>query len=225
MKSPGRLIVRIVLAAACCLAVDAFAQSSSRGGRWDLDLHLQYNDSKSITSDHGSTAEVDDSVGWGFGLGYNFNDHWGLEFNASWSTPDYTATIAPGPGNGAAARQSSGIMNIAAASLNGTYNFLSSAFTPFVTAGIGATYVDTNVPDGPPTSTCWQDPWWGYYCGTVAPSKADTYFSYNAGAGLRWDSKQALFLRALVSEQWVDVGGGVGTPGFLQVRFDVGVRF
>jgi hypothetical protein len=71
---------------------------------------------------------------------------------------------------------------------------------------------------------CWWDPWWGYYCGSVVPTKSNTYFSYNAGAGLRWDVNRAIFLRAVAVRQWIDVGGPVGSPAMDQYRIDIGFK-
>lgn len=109
--------------------------------------------------------------------------------------------------------------------LNGTWNILASAFTPFVTAGVGATYGDTNVPNGAPSTVCWWDPWWGYYCGTTVPTKSEIDLSYMAGAGLRWDARRSFFLRGFVARQWLQVGGSVGTPAVTQYRIDLGFRF
>jgi hypothetical protein len=42
---------------------------------------------------------------------------------------------------------------------------------------------------------------------------------------VRWDSPGSLFLRGLVSRQWLDVGGSTGSPAFTQIRVDIGARF
>ncbi|HEX4987046.1 MAG TPA: outer membrane beta-barrel protein [Burkholderiales bacterium] len=211
---------------ACLLwATSAAAEGSPRAGKWDFFFEALYADSKTVHSQEGSSADIDSDFGWGLGVGYNFNDHWGLEFGANWFQSGYDAHIAPAAGNGNKGQSISGTLEVSNFGLNGIYYFLPRSFTPFVTAGIGGTYVDTNIPNGPAVPVCWWDPWWGYYCAPAYPTRSDTYFSYNAGAGVRWDSSRSLFLRALVSEQWVDVGGGAGTPNFLQVRFDIGTRF
>ena len=41
-----------------------------------------------------------------------------------------------------------------------------ATFTPYVTGGIGYAFIDTNIPDSPPQTACWWDPWWGYVCDT-----------------------------------------------------------
>jgi len=220
------LIKTLVAAAAYSSMAGAFAQNTTdRAGHWDGSFQVLYGLSHTVNSDNGSSADIDDSYGWGLGFGYNFNDHWAIEFNGSYRQADYRARVTPAAGNSNLPQSISGTLESGTLAVNATYNFLSSALTPFVTAGIGATYIDTNIPNGLATPVCWWDPWWGYYCAPVYPTKSDTYFSYNAGAGVRWDSKGPLFLRGLVSEQWLDVGGGVGTPSSTVFRFDIGVRF
>ncbi len=72
---------------------------------------------------------------------------------------------------------------------------------------------------------CWWDPWWGYYCGTTVPTKTETDLSYMAGVGLRWVSPSTFFLRGLVARQWIDVGGGIGSPAVTAYRIDLGFKF
>ena len=104
-----------------------------------------------------------------------------------------------------------------------SYNVLHPE-TAFVTAGLGWTYIDTNIPSGLPESSCWYYPWWGQYCGTYVPTHDTTKVSYNAGAGLRLDACTAVF-RFLVNSQWVDFGGSYGSASTLQYRLDLGTKF
>jgi opacity protein-like surface antigen len=204
----------------------AAAQKEVRGGKWEGSVQLKYTDSKDIHGSSGSEANIDDAYALGLGFAYNFNDHLSLGGDFSWSQPDYTATVTPAAGNGNNAYTVSGTMEVFTAHAVATWNLFARPFTPFVSAGIGGVFVDTNIPSGPPVDVCWYDPWWGYYCGTTsAPTHNKTYFSYNAGAGLRWDSKDNWFVRGLVAQQWMDVGGDVGSPSMAQVRLDFGLRF
>ncbi len=218
---------RIALAALllACPGYGLAQSTTDRAGKWDFNLPLQYTDSTTLTGDMGSSADVDSAIGWGFGLGYNFNDHWALGFSFIFSEADYSATTVPDAGNPNSPFRISGTLETSTTSVNATYNFLARALTPFVTAGIGRTWVDTNIPDGPPGTVCWWDPWWGYYCSSSVPTKSDSYWSYNVGAGIRWDAKGPYFLRGMLSRQWVDVGGGIGKPDFTQARVEVGIRF
>lgn len=213
-------------AIAFTLVAASAAAQSHRAGKWEGHFNVLYGDSKNLSSDQGSSADIDSDFGWGFGFGYNFNEHFALEGNFSWFDTDYRANITPDAGNPNGRQTINGTMETSTLAFNATYNLFARAFTPFITGGVGSTWVDTNIPDGLAQPVCWWDPWWGYYCAPVYPTKSDTYLSYNVGAGVRWDSPQSgLFLRALVSEQWLDVGGSVGTPDFLQFRIDIGTRF
>jgi opacity protein-like surface antigen len=203
----------------------ASAKSSPRAGTWEFTLQGQYADSVDIDVDTETRADVEGFWGLGFGFAYNFNDHFSLGGEFTWGEADYSATVAPAPGNPGSAYSISTELESSTVRVNGTWNILAAPLTPFVTGGVGATYVDTNIPDGPPSTSCWYDPWWGYFCGTSVPTKDDTYFSYMVGAGLRWDAPRSFFLRGLVGRQWVDVGNGVGTPGITQFRIDFGWRF
>jgi opacity protein-like surface antigen len=203
----------------------ASAKGTTRAGTWEFTLQGQYADSVDIDVDNESEADIDSSWGLGFGFAYNFNDHFSLGGELTWGEADYSATVAPAPGNPGTPYSISGELETSTLRAIGTWNILATPLTPFVTGGVGATYVDTNVPNGPPSTVCWFDPWWGYFCGTSVPTKDDTYLSYMAGAGLRWDAPGSFFLRGLVARQWVDVGNGAGTPGITQYRIDLGWRF
>jgi opacity protein-like surface antigen len=219
MKTWLRVTVSMLLAA---YAVGAPAQgSASRAGKWEFTFQPQYVDSKSVTGNNGSRADVSGDWGFGLGLAYNFSNHLALGGELTWGNADYRARIVPGAGNPGSSFDISGTMETSTLRLNGTWNFLATNFTPFVTGGIGATYVDTNIPNGP--TQCWVDPWFGTYCDT--PTRSNTYFSYNAGAGLRWDVNRDFFLRGVYTRQWIDVGGGAGSPAFDQFRIDFGFRY
>jgi opacity protein-like surface antigen len=217
-------LIRTLLALAA-LSWMPGASAQQRAGHWEGSFQVLYSDSKSLHSDNGSSADVDNSFGWGLGFGYNFDNHWEIEFNGTYRQADYKATITPQAGNPNVPQSIAGTLEIGTLAVNATYNFMASALTPFVTGGVGGTYVDTNIPNGLATPVCWWDPWWGYYCAPVYPTRSETYFSYNAGVGVRWDSPNNFFVRGQVSEQWIDVGGGVGTPAFTQFRIDIGTRF
>jgi opacity protein-like surface antigen len=180
----------------------------------------QYTEYADLRGSCGSRAQIQGAWGFGFGFGYNFNNHLALGGELNWAQADYTRTTAPGAGNPGSSFIRTGTIETSTLRMNGTWNLLASDFTPFATGGIGSTYVDTNIPDGP--TQCWVDPWYGTYCGT--PTKSNTYFSYNAGVGLRWDVNREFFLRGVYTRQWIDVGGGLGSPAFDQYRIDFGFK-
>ncbi len=202
-------------------AVPALAQSRSQ--KSEFYLSPVFTPGGSYTSDGGTTARTDTGYGFGLGFAYNVNAHvsWGIE--GAWSSSDYRATVQPGTGNTGSPVNVNGYVESSTIRFLGTYNFFESALTPFVTGGLGWTYIDTNVPSGPPQGVCWWYPWWGEVCGTYVPTHSTTKFSYNVALGLRQDFQQ-MFVRGLVSNQWVDIGSA-GTTSWTQYRVDIGWRF
>ena len=223
MKLPSRFTLFLVLAA--CATAAAAQNSPPRGGKWEFTLQPQYTHSQSFDSGNGSAGTVDSSLGFGFGVAYNLNNNFSLGGDFSWSQANYLATVAPAAGNGLGSYTVNGTLQSNTLRFNATWNFLPGDFTPFVSGGIGSTYIDTNIPTGPPQNLCWYDPWWGYYCGAYVPTRTAYYVNYSAALGLRWEVDRNVFLRAVAIRQYLDVGGVLGTVWTDQYRFDVGFKF
>ena len=171
-----RVIVALVLLAS---SAAAFAQDGlSRARRWDFTLNMTGTDGKNHTFEGGSTART--------------NWAWGIDF--SWNSIDYVATIQPGPGNPCPAYSGRGSLDTSRFDFHGIYHLFTGPFTPYVRAGLGTSYVDTNIPVGPPV--CWAYPWYGTYCGV--PTAGAWYFSTNVAAGLRWDFTRGAGVRGQV---------------------------
>ena len=219
MKTTLRTIVAVTLV--LCAASAAAQGSGPRANRWEFTLSPQYVDSQSVSGANGSRANIDSDWGFGFGFAYNLSNHLALGGELTWNDAGYRATVVPRPGNPGSAFNLAGSMETSTLRMNATWHFLSGNFTPFVTGGIGATWVDTNIPNGP--TQCWVDPWYGTYCDT--PTRSNTYFSYNTGAGLRWDINRGFFMSAAYIRQWTDVGGGTGTPAADQFRLSFGFKY
>jgi len=213
----------ILVAAALLAAAPALAQSN-RSGKSELYLGPVFTDGASHVFDGGTTARTDTGFGLSLGFAYNFNPHVSIGVDFAWSEIDYRATVQPGPGNGNLSGTINGTVETSTLRFNGTYNFSSSEFTPFVTGGLGWTYVDTNIPSGLPESFCWYYPWYGSYCGTYVPTAATTRFSYNVGVGVRLDVGRGFF-RGLVNQQWINFGDSYGASSWTQFRIDFGTKF
>jgi hypothetical protein len=56
------------------------------------------------------------------------------------------------------------------------------------------------------------------------PTQNTTKFSYNLGAGLRYDYGRAIF-RGQVNAQYIDFGGSYGSSYVTQYRIDIGTKF
>jgi len=214
----------VVLIVALLAATSALAQSSSRARHGEFYLGPVFTQSKDLRFEGGTTAKTDTGNGLNLGFAYNFDAHWQAGIDFAWSEIDYSANVQPGPGNPNLAGRINGTIETGTVRFNGTWNVLAGNFTPFVTGGLGWTYIDTNIPAGLPESFCWYYPWYGSYCSTYVPTKSTTRFSYNAGLGLRLDVGKGVF-RGMVNSQWADFGGSYGSSAFIQYRIDFGVKF
>jgi len=195
----------------------------SRDGRFEASFLINYENS--VTKDNlegGSSLEIDKKTGWGITLGWNWNSKFNTAYKLTVVNPDYSAYIVP---EDPAIEPQTLNYNASKVShqLNATYNFLEGKFTPFVQAGVGVTSLDSNVPDQPPTTGCWWDPWWGYICTTTWSTYKTTKFSYNAGVGVRWDVNNVFYLRGSYSKEWISVDSG--SLSFDSIVMEAGMMF
>jgi len=217
----------VALLAVSISAVAAdLASYRPRQGQYEFTLQPRYVASKDIDVGGGSTLELDQAFGFGLGIGYNFTNKLALALDWSWTSLDYQARIATTDsiGNTTGTTTASGTLDASTFALNLSYYFLEGPLTPFVTGGIGWTWVDTNIPSGLPQTGCWWDPWYGYICTSYQETYADDYFSYSLGVGGRWDVTLGFFLRGSVVWQWMDIGKA-GTTDFPIGRLDLGFMF
>jgi opacity protein-like surface antigen len=105
------------------------------------------------------------------------------------------------------------------------FNLLEGDLTPYVTGGVGWSFIDTNVPDGRAQSACWWDPWFGYVCGTFQDTKSLDELTYNVGVGLRWDLGSSISLRLGYERHWLELDQATSTPGFDQLKVGIIGRY
>ena len=213
----------ILIIAALLAAAPAHAQTT-RGGKGEFYLSPVFTDGKSYNFDGGSSARTDTGFGFTLGYAFNFDQKKALGIEFAWSDQDYVANVQGGTGNLGNSGQIRGTLETWTVRFLGTYHFMEGNFTPFVTGGLGWTYVDTNIPTGLPENLCWYYPWYGSYCATYVPTATSTKFSYNAGVGLRMEMGKG-FIRGMVNQQWIDFGGNYGSDSVTQYRIDFGVKF
>ena len=215
----------ILLSVSASLLADAAlaqapAQNAHRDKRWEFTLQMRGVEGKSFSFDGGATAKTDDAMGFGLGVAYNITPHFNIGGEFLWVSQDYSATVA-GPGGPFTAR---GNVDIGSFMLNATWHILAGPVTPYLQAGVGSTTVDSNIASGPPSTYCG---WWGfyYYCGTYVPTATETSFSYNAGAGIRWDFSREMFMRFGAQQQWTDYSGSTESyPSNTVWRLELGFK-
>ena len=223
---------RFVAAAAIALltvplaSAAAFAQGATRAGTYELSAGAIYTEASNYGFLSGASAKTDAAFGLGIQWAYNFNEHFAAGIDGAFSGADYQGVVTPAAGNNNAPFTYNGRLETTTLRVSGIFNFSSSQFTPFVTAGFGMSWVDTNIPTGPSQPVCWYYPYYGEICTDATPTKVTSNFSYNTGAGLRYDMRpDPYFIRLLYNVTWVDMGGAAGTIPYYQIRFDFGTKF
>jgi opacity protein-like surface antigen len=212
----GRSFMKIkVLALALAgLTLGGVASAQTREAGWDVGMDLIYQDSKTIHFDGGSTIALDDDWGVSFNFGYRFNPHLELHFAFDYSEVDYSGNLVLGNGGGSGVR---GDMEAFTPRVDLHYNLLTGPVTPYVMAGIGYSFIDTNIPNGRPSTGCWWDPWYGYICTSVQPTKGVDEWTYQTGLGVRWDFARTTSLRLSAEKHWIDLPNA-GSPGVMQFK-------
>lgn len=220
MRHVKSLLFIIVL-----MSVNAQAQwhavSSDREGRWESGIGLYLTSSEQASGLNESSIDVDSGSGFSLNAGYNFTHHLALHFDAAWFRADYDAVLnTDNEGLVVIDHRLSGFNG----QLKGVWNILDTAFTPYVDAGIGWTYLDSNVSDGAPSVGCWWDPWWGYICSGFYSTYSGSNFSWSVGAGLRYELRNRMFVRGGWERSSISGGQSVD-PTFDVYRVSIGWLF
>lgn len=202
------------------------AQTYERSETWEFGMMVVDTDAESVSGQAGTSLTFRGDVGWGLWGAYNFSNRLAVGFDWSYITPDYTLNyredIGGLPGPLTELRHEASLSNI---HIKGTFYFLEGDFTPFVEAGLGWTYVDSNIADGPPVTGCWWDPWWGYVCSSFYDTYSSTNTSYTYAAGIRWDISPEFMLRADYGVLSIDASAASGNAETEALRVAFGWRF
>jgi opacity protein-like surface antigen len=212
-----RLATLMIVAAGVAASGVVMAQSADRAGSWEARTALTFENSATWDFEGGTEARIENDLGFVLGFAYHLNDN--LEFGGGleFGQQDYTADIASGTFPGTVFSVD-GELESFRLMLDGTYNFLPGKFSPFVTGGIGWSWVDTNIATQPPQTGCWWDPWWGYICTSYQNTKSIDGLTYRLGVGMRYDISDSLAIHAAYRMTWIDLDNAEGTPdqdGFL----------
>ena len=221
----GKRISKMIFAttlAVALLAGGATAEAEDRDDRFEFAFGALYQLGADLEFDGGSTVNTNDD--WGFSLmgGYNLNEHVSTTFGMQWTGIGYDATLIDEDGMPVGARGSYDTWDIKG---NLVYHFFEGPITPYVSAGIGWTFLDTNIPNGAPSTGCWWDPWYGYVCYSTYPTETRNSFSYQASLGIRWDFNYSTFARLNYTSQWQSWDSSNGTPRFDVIGLEIGWMF
>jgi opacity protein-like surface antigen len=202
------------------------AAESERAGKWQGSIPITFTQGADYSSE-GTSVNINDDLGWGFGFGYNLNERFMVGADFTWLSANYDASVATDNNSDFipdATVDIGGTLDAANFQLVGQYNILKGRITPFLRASFGWTWIDSNIPSGPATGTCWWDPWYGYICNTWQPTFEDTSFAYGAGAGLRAELGERFFVEGSYNVLWVDFDRA-GTQSFDGIRLNAGWSF
>jgi len=206
----------------CTLSLPAMAQGK-RAGTWDVGVQVSNTGSLNLGGEQGSGLSIDSEYGFGFWGSYNFTNRLGLGFDFNWTQPSYEArfidetTLMP-----QTIRHKMDMFSIQG---KGVFHFVEGPISPFVEAGFGWTSVDSNVTDGPPTTGCWWDPWWGHVCRSFFTTYSETLTSYSGAVGLRWDFNPYYGMRAAYGILELDTSSKTENAQFDMWRIEFAWRF
>lgn len=220
--------LRTAIAPAACVAALIPAVCAAQGGTreagWDFGFDVLYQFSKDISFDGGSRLDVEDDLGVALSFGYRVNSRFELQFSLDWNDVDYSGTLVSASTPNLSV-DIEGSMESFVPRVNGIYNFMDGPVTPYVSGGLGWAFIDTNIPTGRADVGCWWDPWWGQICGSYQPTKDVDGFTYQLGAGLRWDVAQTVTLRFAYEKTWIDLNNATSTPGLDQITAGIAWRY
>jgi opacity protein-like surface antigen len=165
------------------------AQEWSRKGKSELFGTLQTMASETVEYSYPDklptiqlpvTLEMDSTIIYGFGFGYNFTDHWNINTDMLFGSADTDVKV----GN---TKVETADMDYILWNINIDYNIWKSRFTPLITCGIGLMdfAIDTTA--------------------TGVEKVHESNFSSNLGAGVRWDIKDNLLLKLIYRSTWTEV--------------------
>jgi len=86
------------------------------------------------------------------------------------------------------------------------YNLLEGPLTPYLSAGLGFTYLETDDPTRDPAYIC-RPGFYGWWCDWYYPVYSDWFFTYYAGVGLRWDISDRSVVRLSYKLNWISASG------------------
>ena len=188
-----------------------------RAGTWQVALTPHYSASKQLDFSNGNSIDLSGRTGWGFGVGYNFTNHFSLDLNFNSSNGSYNAQVTDV--NGTRQHINSNLYSNSV-TLGVTYNILEGPFTPYLSANAGTTFVDSNIATGNIYIGCG----YYYYCGYYPETYTAVRFNLSAALGLRYDLPNGLFFKGAAQGSYVDYNT-LNPSYFINYELAVGMKF
>ncbi len=215
---------KAMLAVAVLVLPSLASAQMDRTDSWEWSVIAIYQDSADSGADGGSALDVDSELGLGFNFTYNFNNNFSLGADFEWVRPDFTATLISDEDPPQTTTISHTLTQFNGR-FKGTWNFIDRPLTPYAELGLGWSYFDSNVADGPPITGCWWHPWFGYVCSNFYSTFSSTEFTYGAALGLRYTMRGGMFWKFSVNHYVLDVGGAGADPELNAARLEIGWGF
>jgi len=201
------LLVFTVTAGVCS------AQEWSRKGKYEFSGTVQMMGSEKVEYSYPDKLpanqlpvilDMDSTNIYGIGLGYNLSDHWNINTDLLFGSADTDVKIVDFTVDFTVETAD---MDYVLWDINVDYNIWRSRFTPLVTAGIGLMDfgIDTTA--------------------TGVGKVHESNFSYNLGAGVRWDVRDKLLLKVIYRSIWTEVNDSDNDQRFDGVSVSVAYMF
>ena len=215
------------------LLVAQFAQAADptprpddapREAGWDIGFTGNYQLSQNLAFDGGTSLDIEDSFGLGLTYGYRFSSRFELQFAVDWMAFDYLAHVQSSVTPGKVAHVP-GDLHSLTPRLTGVFNLLKGPLTPYVSAGVGWSFIASDISDQTTDLGCWWDPWFGQICAPYGKTKNLDAFRYHIGVGARWDFHRHYSARLAYEKQWMDTDHSNGALDFDQFRLGLEIRY
>jgi opacity protein-like surface antigen len=209
--------MRRLTAVLLVMLLPAVVSAQGFRNQWEWSFAAIYQDSEGTGTVGGSSLDIDSDFGFGFSFNYLINERFSVGADIEWLSPDYRAVLLDDQGMPSVIDHEFSQFN---GRIKGTFNLMEGPFTPFVEAGFGWTYVDSNVADGPPLTGCWWHPYWGYICENYYSTFTETSFSYGGALGLRYQLRGGTIIKLSYNTYEIDGSGQAPDPTLSAARLE-----
>jgi opacity protein-like surface antigen len=199
-------------------------EGTGRKGMTEVYGIVQYLHSENIDFNGPSGSidtKMDDTGLGGFGFAFHFNDSLSIHGDFMFGPATFSSTVpllGVGVGSNTAFIQQDGFLQTGRFNLD--YNIINRRFTPFVTGGLGYQFTEIEL-ENINNFTYW-NPWYGWTSAQGHPYAWQADFTWNAGAGLRWNITDHLMVKATGGATWLEYDNSHGVTTQLEAIFAIG---